>query len=75
MKVYTYSQAREKLAKLLDDACREGQVEIRRRDGRTFIIKPVQEKESPLDVAGVKTDISLDELNEVVRESRERPIL
>ena len=44
MKVYTYSQAREKLAKLLDDACQEGQVEIRRRDGRTFIIKPVQEK-------------------------------
>ena len=72
MKVYTYSQAREKLAKLLDDASQEGQVEIRRRDGRTFIIKPVQEKESPLDVAGVTTGVSLDELNEAVRESRER---
>lgn len=72
MKVYTYSQAREKLAKLLDDASQEGQVEIRRRDGRTFIIKPVQEKESPLDVAGVTTGVSLDELNKAVRESRER---
>ncbi|HKI46989.1 MAG TPA: hypothetical protein VKA08_16795 [Balneolales bacterium] len=72
MKVYTYSQARGKLTQLLDDASQEGQVEIRRRDGQTFIIKPVQEKESPLDVAGVTTDVSLGELGEAVRESRER---
>ncbi|MDZ7757753.1 type II toxin-antitoxin system Phd/YefM family antitoxin [Rhodohalobacter sp.] len=72
MKVYTYSQARQKLAKLLDDARQEGQVQIKRRDGQTFIIKPVEEKESPLDIAGVSTDLTLDELNEAVRESRER---
>lgn len=73
MKVYTYSEARQKLAELLDDARREGQVQIKRRDGQTFIIKPAEEKESPLDVAGVTTGISLKELNEAVRESRERP--
>ena len=72
MKVYTYSQARQKLAKLLDDARQEGQVRIKRRDGQTFIIKPVEEKESPLDISGVSTDLTLDELNEAVRESRER---
>jgi len=72
MKVYTYSQARQKLAKLLDDARQEGQVQIKRRDGQTFIIKPVEEKESPLDISGVSTDLTLDELNEAVRESRER---
>jgi PHD/YefM family antitoxin component YafN of YafNO toxin-antitoxin module len=72
MKVYTYSQARQKLAKLLDDARLEGQVLIKRRDGQTFEIKPVEEKKSLLDVAGVSTDLSLDELNEAVRESRER---
>lgn len=72
MKVYTYSQARQKLAKLLDDARQEGQVQIKRRDGQTFVIKPVEEKKSPLDVAGVSTDLSLNELNEAVRESRER---
>lgn len=72
MKVYTYSQARQKLARVLDDARQEGQVQIKRRDGQTFIIKPVEEKKSPLDVAGVSTDINLDELNEAVRESRER---
>lgn len=72
MKVYTYSQARQKLAKLLDDARQEGQVQIKRRDGQTFVIKPVEEKKSPLDVTGVSADLSLDELNESVRESRER---
>jgi len=72
MKVYTYSKARQQLAKLLDDASQEGQVQIKRRDGQTFIIKPVKEKISPLDVPGVSTDLSLDELNEAVRESRER---
>ena len=72
MKVYTYSQARQKLAKLLDDARQEGQVQIKRRDGQTFIIKPVEEKESPLDISGVSTDLTMDELNEAVRESRER---
>lgn len=72
MKVYTYSQARQKLAKLLDDARQDGQVQIKRRDGQTFVVKPVEEKKSPLDIAGVSTDLSLDELNEAVRESRER---
>jgi len=72
MKVYTYSQARQKLAKLLDDARQEGEVQIKRRDGQTFVIKPIKEKKSPLDVAGVSTNVSLDELNESVRESRER---
>jgi len=72
MKVYTYSQARQKMAKLLDDARREGQVQIKRRDGQTFIVKPVEEKVSPLDVTGVSTNLSLDELNQAVRESRER---
>jgi len=72
MKVYTYSQARQKLAKLLDDARQEGQVQIKRRDGQTFTIMPVEEKKSPLNIAGVSTDIRLDELNEAVRQSRER---
>ena len=72
MKVYTYSQARQKLAKVLDDARQEGQVQIKRRDGQSFIIKPVEEKKSPLDIPGVSTDVTVDELNQAVRESRER---
>lgn len=71
MKVYTYSQARQKLAKVLDDARQEGQVQIKRRNGQSFIIKPVKEKKSPLDIAGVSTDLTIGELNQAVRESRE----
>lgn len=72
MKVYTYSQARQQLAQLLDDAREDGQAQIRRRDGQTFVIKPLEEKKSPLDVAGVSSDLSLDEINNIVREGRER---
>lgn len=55
-----------------DDARREGQVQIKRRDGQTFEIKPVEEEKSPLGIAGVSKDLSLEELNGAVRESRER---
>ncbi len=72
MEVYTYSEARQKLAELLDLARDEGQVRIKRRDGQSFIIKPIIEEKSPLDIPGVSVDISLDELNEAVRESRDR---
>lgn len=72
MKVYTYSQARQKLAKLLEEARAEGEVGIKRRDGQTFVIKSIKEQGSPLDIDGVDTDFDLDMLNSVVRESRER---
>jgi PHD/YefM family antitoxin component YafN of YafNO toxin-antitoxin module len=36
MKTYTYSQARQRLAALLDRARREGRVLIRRKDGEVF---------------------------------------
>ena len=72
MKVYTYSQARHKLPKLLEEARSEGEVGIKWRDGQTFILKPVKDKGSPLDIEGVDTDLDLDTLNRAVRESRER---
>lgn len=72
MKVYTYSQARQKLAKLLDDARQEGKVQIKRRDGQTFVIKPVKDTTSPLNVEGVNSGLDIKDLNQAVRESRER---
>ncbi len=72
MKVYTYSKARQKLAKLLDEARLEGEVGIKKRDGQTFILRPVKEQGSPLDIEGVDLDLSLDELTGAVRESRHR---
>jgi len=38
--VYTYTEARQNLASLLDQAAREGEVGVKRKDGQTFVIKP-----------------------------------
>jgi hypothetical protein len=49
MRIYTYSEARRKLASLLDRAVKEGEVKIKRRDGQTFVIRPEPRQGSPLD--------------------------
>ncbi len=72
MRVYTYSEARQRLARLLDEAFREGRVQIRRRDGRTFTITPARAVRSPLDVPGLSCDLTTDEIVEAVRIGRER---
>ena len=72
MKTYTFSQARQQLASILDEASREGEVHIRRRDGGLFVVQPVRKKRSPLDVPPVKTGITTAEILEAVRESRRR---
>ena len=43
MKLYTYSTARQRLADVLEEASREGEVQIRRQDGRVYAVTPVQE--------------------------------
>ena len=72
MKTYTYSEARQRLAALLDQARREGQVLIRRQDGSTFVLQPVVSDRSPLDVPGVRTRLRRGELVKMIREERER---
>lgn len=72
MKVYTYSEARQRLAQILDEAKREGAVIIKRRDGQSFVLKPESASGSPLDVKGVELDITTGEIVDFVRESRER---
>lgn len=74
MNTYTYSEARQKLAKVLDEALRDGGVQIIRRDGNIFILSPVQAETSPLDVPSVQLDnqITRAEIVSAVRELRER---
>jgi antitoxin Phd len=73
MKSYTYSEARGNFATVLEEAEREGAVEIRRRDGTVFRIVPARKsKASPLDVKGVKLGMSTSDLVTIVREGRER---
>lgn len=70
MKIYTYSQARQSLAKLLDQASKEGAVRIRRRDGRTFVIQPERSNKSALDIEGVDLGVTTNEIIAYIRESR-----
>jgi len=72
MVIYTYSEARQKLASVLDEAESKGKVLIRRKDGRTFALVPEQLPTSPLDVPSIKTDISTEELISVIREGRRK---
>ena len=72
MKTYTYSEARQRLKRLLDEAQREGQVQIRRRDGTVFLLQAVRPADSPLDVPGVKSRLRRGELVELVESERKR---
>jgi len=70
MKEYTYSEARQRLAALLERARRDGAVRIRRRDGQVFVLQPEARTGSPLDVKGINLKWSRDEIVALVREAR-----
>jgi hypothetical protein len=72
MQVYTYSEARQKLAMVLDQAENTGKVLIRRKDGRTFALVPEKVISSPLDVPTIKAKITTKEIVDIIREGRER---
>lgn len=68
--IYTYSEARQNLATLLDKAAQEGEVKIRRKDGQVFVVKPEAKTGSALDVEGIDLDVTIAEIVEFIRESR-----
>ena len=80
MNEYTYSEARRKLARLLEQAEREGEVRIKRKDGRIFVIRPQprrtqsRRKElrrgSPLEVEGIDLGITTPEILSLIGEGR-----
>jgi antitoxin (DNA-binding transcriptional repressor) of toxin-antitoxin stability system len=72
MKVYTYSEARQRLARVLDEARAGGEIRIKRRDGSEFAVRPVTPGRSPLDVPGVDAGLEKAEILAAIRESRER---
>lgn len=73
MKVYTYSDARQKFSSVLESAQKEGKVLIRRRDGRMFSVCPEQSTKSPFDVKGINSSVTTADILETLRESREEP--
>ena len=73
MKIYTYSEAREKLATILEESKTE-EVLIRRRKRDMFAIVPksVRARRSPFDVPGLGKSLGRQEILDGIRESRER---
>jgi len=72
MNTYMYSEARQKLASLLDKAKREGYVLIKRKDGAVFEVRSISAGKSPLDVKGVNAKLKKEEIIEVLNEVRRR---
>lgn len=70
MIVYTCSEARQKLALLLEQAVKEGEVRIKRKDGQTFVIRPETRAGSPLDVEGIDLGITAAEIVQFIHEGR-----
>lgn len=71
MRVYTFSEARQKLATLLNQAWLDGPVRIRRRDGQEFVVQAAPPSQgSPLDVPSLDLRMTAEEIVDVVRESR-----
>ena len=71
MKVYTYSEARQKLSKLLEDA-RNEEVIIRKRSGEVYSITYKKPTISPFDIKGIKTKAKTRDILDAVEKSRSK---
>jgi len=74
MKIYTYSDARQKFSSVLEQAQKEGKVLIKRRDGRIFSLTPEKSKneKSPFDIKGVKTKVTTEDIISTISDERGR---
>lgn len=70
MKVFTYSEARQNLSKLLRLAQKE-EIEIRRKDGSVFSLKSKNKQlKSPFDIVGIETKATTQDILDAIRDSR-----
>ncbi len=70
MNVYTYTEARQNLASILDQAAREGEVRIKRKDGQVFVIKLQRSTKSPLEVEGIDLGVTTQEIVDFIDDGR-----
>jgi hypothetical protein len=70
-KSYMSTQARRNWASVIEQAYMDGEVVITVRNKINLVIKIAQSDRSPLDIPGVNTDITRQEMVDSVRESRE----
>jgi len=69
--VYTYSEARQNLASLLEKAIYDGEVRVKRKDGQIFVILPDATVGSPLDIESIDLDLTKEEIIEFIHEGRQ----
>jgi hypothetical protein len=74
MKIFTYSDARQKFSSVLESAQKEGKVLIKRRDGRIFSIRPEKASASPFDIEGVRSSVTTKDILETLQETRAEPV-
>jgi prevent-host-death family protein len=75
MRIYNYSEARQNFSTVLNVALKE-EVIITRKDGSKFKLISINENskkaKSPLeDIKGIKTNITMEDILEAIRDSRE----
>lgn len=71
MKVYTYSEARQRFSEVLNIA-RTEEVIIKRKGGELFSITFKKNDKSPFDVPGINTRATTKDILEAIKESRSR---
>jgi len=71
MKVYTYSEARQRFAEVLNIARKE-EVIIKRRGDETFSVIFRKKSKSPFDIPGIKTKATTNDILTAIKDSRER---
>ena len=71
-KTYTFSEARQKFAAVLDTAEQNGEVRIVRKNGSVFVIRPEKRSRSLLDVPGIDMELSETDIVETIREGRQQ---
>ncbi len=74
MKSYTFSEARQNFAAILEQARRDGAVRIQRRDGQSFVLTPETRPASPLDIPGVHLSrpIVREDILDAIQDGRRR---
>lgn len=71
MKVFSYSQARQHFAEVLDTAKKE-EVLIRRKGGDVFSLALQKSQKSPFDVPGIKTEATMADILAAIQQVRAR---
>lgn len=73
MRVYKFSEARQRLTEVLDWA-RTEDVLIERRGGETFVLSLKRPTNSPLDIPSVDRElVTTDDILKAVRDARAQP--